>query len=167
MSKPVKRFLILGAVLTVVLATVAFLMQEPPIPYGFITKFPIDSRRNSSDGAMRVVVLKASVDSVIEAMRSELKAKVIMSGESQTNFNGIQTRSATLVTQDGALTVSDNLEVPAGPEENPLLRPGYCVVSYTRPKSYFDRAMEWIQNLFHKQNSKPVRLAPVREPIRI
>ncbi|HJP82709.1 MAG TPA: hypothetical protein VJ835_04315 [Fimbriimonadaceae bacterium] len=159
--------MILGTALAVVLATVGFLMQEPPIPYGFISKFPIDARKNSTDGKMRVVILKAPVDEVIAAMDAELKSKAIMSGEAQTNFNGIQTRSATLVTPDGALTVSNNLDVDAGPEQYPSLKPGYCTVSYTRPKSYFDRAMEWIQNLFHKQNPKPIRIAPVREPINI
>jgi hypothetical protein len=141
---------IVGIVTGALVLLTFFALREPPAPYEFLRKFKVVETRLEPDRIHRAAILEADFDDVWAEIEKEFKGRQVMVGETSNSYNGVSSRGKLLATQDrGVVRLSDNLnwefkELMSPPN----VQPGRCVVVYTRPPSWFDRATEWIRNLF-------------------
>lgn len=161
LEKPRKRkgLFVVAAFTLAILALGIYLTREPALPYGFLKKHPVVETRQSKDGKLRIVVLKADMKAVWNDIRAEFSQKQIFSSTQYSNLNGITAESFTLGTSEGQLRVSNDLSFgDKGFNQNilgPELREGYCVVAFTRPVTLFDRLLAWMNKFFGGTKEKP------------
>jgi len=143
---------IVGIVTGALVLLTVFALREPPAPYEFLRKFKVLETRLARDRIHRAAFLEADFDAVWAEIEKEFKGRQVMVGESAGTFNGVSSRGKLLATQDrGVVRLSDDLNWEFGNNRMmspPNVQPGRCVVVYTRPPTWFDRAAEWIRNLF-------------------
>lgn len=155
-----------------VLVAGAFLVwatREPPTPYAFLNKHPIAERRESKDGRLRIVVLKADIEEVWRDVRAEFSSQSVMSSTGYVNINGLAAEYKSLGTKDGLVKVSTDLSFANEGYRSlgsaPEVKPGYCAVAFTRPKTIVDKALEWIHGFFGGTKTTPQE-QPVPPPPR-
>lgn len=136
--------------------------REPPTPYGFLNKHPIAERRESKDGKLRIVVLKADIEDVWRDIQAEFAGKPVFSSIGYVSVNGLAAEYKSLGTDEGLIKISNDLSFANGGYDGhsltvstPEVKPGYCAVAFTRPKTLFDKAMEWMHGFFGGSKSKP------------
>ncbi len=159
--KPKRRT---GIWIAIILAAIVlgggfWVTREPATPFQFLDQFPLAERRNSADGNMRIVVLKGDINDVWNAVLTEFGGKRVIRSSGMTNFNGLVTEYKSLGTEEGVIKVSSDLSfanegfgtIITAPE----VKPGYCAVAFTRPKTVFDQALEWIRGVFGGKKAEP------------
>lgn len=126
--------------------------REPKTPYGFLNKYPISESKTSKDGKLRIVVLKGDITTIWNDIRTEFSGKRTFSSNGYMSINGIAAEYMSLGTEEGLIKVSNDLSFAnegfSTVMSSPELKTGYCAVAFTRPKTIFDRAMEWMRNFF-------------------
>ncbi len=165
---------ILIGVLALVGGGLLWATREPPTPYAFLNKHPIAERRESKDGKLRIVVLKADVEDVWRDIQTEFAGKPVFSSSGFVNVNGLAAEYKSLGTDEGLIKVSNDLGFANdGYNGNgfgmtvstPEVKPGYCAVAFTRPQTLFDKAIEWMRGFFGGSKAKPQE-QPVPPPPR-
>ena len=146
---------ILAASVFMVGGLLVWATREPPTPYAFLNKHPIAERRESKDNKLRIVVLKANVEDVWQDIRAEFKGRSVMSSSGYVNINGVGAEYKSIGTEDGMVKVSNDLGFADTGHQmvvtTPEVKPGYCAVAFTRPKTIIDRALEWMHGFFRKE----------------
>ncbi|MBC8063283.1 MAG: hypothetical protein H7Y17_00510 [Chlorobia bacterium] len=149
---------------TALMAAVLFgagiwITREPPLPFQFLDKYPLAEKRSSRDGRLRIVVLRGDINDIWSDIRREYSGKRTFSSNGLMNVNGNVTEYRSLGTEDGLIKVSNDLSFANdgfGHTLNPTeVKPGYCAVAFTRPKTIFDRALEWIRRQFARPAANP------------
>jgi len=150
---------IVGVVSVIAIVVGMISSVEAPTPFDFLNQFPVAERRVSKDGSLRIVVLKADMQSVWQEVRTHFSGKRTFSSSGLMNLNGQVTEYKSLGTDEGMIKVSNDLQFAddgfSAAFTTPSLKPGYCAVAFTRPKSILDKAMEWLQRLFNPPSKAP------------
>ena len=167
LKKPRVGLLIFCGVAVALAGLGLWAMREPPTPFAFLNQFPVAERRSSADGTLRIVVLHGDLNSVWNQIRAEFKGKRMFTSSGLTSVNGLITEYRSLGTDQGMIKVSNDLsfanEGYGGTFQEPDLKPGYCAVAYTRPKTVLDEAVEWVRRVFSPRT--PITPPPQSGPI--
>jgi len=160
-SKKAKWAIFGGAALLLV-ALLFVLTREPAPPFKFIAKYPLVESKETTDGR-RFVVLKGDMQDVARDAEAELGGDILVKGSSTSGFNDLITETRSFGTKKGSLSISSDISgatfdngqsfdsngfMSMNRMAPGVLKEGYCAVAYTRPKSLFDRAIDWVRGLF-------------------
>jgi hypothetical protein len=169
-EKPKSKRTLIWVALGLTVALVSggiFITREPTSPFPFLNKYQITERRSSEDGKLKILVLKADVSEVWQDVRNQFGGTRTYNLSGLTVSKGQVTEYRSITTGEGVIKVSNDLTFADdgfGMEINPQhVRPGYCAIAFTRPRTIFDRAMEWMRNTF-KGPPKPTSDPP---PVKI
>lgn len=133
--------------------------REPALPFPFLSRYEIVERRTSQDGKLKILVLKADVSTVWDDVVYQQKGRRSLGAGSLPNKGGFVTEYRSLTTKEGLIKISNDLsfanqgfgvEITA---QN--VKPGYCAVAFTRPKTLLDQAIEWMHEVLGKSKQKP------------
>jgi hypothetical protein len=157
--------------LAVVLIAGGILMtQEAASPYAFLNKYQVAEKRSSEDGKLRILVLKADVNAIWGDIQSEFRGRRVFASSGSLALNGSLTEYKSLGTDEGLIKVSNDLAFAndgfGTTLRDPEVKPGYCAVAFTRPKTIFDKAVDWIRNLFGTP-PPPKTQQPQLDPIHV
>lgn len=165
--KPRRRvgiYIVIG--LGILIAVVGVLItREPATPFAFLNKYPVVETRKSKDGKLRIVVFKGNLDTIWDEIRTEVSGQRTFTATSYMNINGVSAEYKSIGTGDALIKASDDLAFANDGFGTSIVFPekkdGYCAVAFTRPKTIFDKAMEWMRGFFNPPKAKE---APTEQP---
>lgn len=152
--------------LGILIAVVGVLItREPATPFAFLNKYPVAETRQSKDGKLRIVVFKGNIDTIWHEIQTEFSGQRTFTSTGYMNVNGISAEYKSIGTENGLIKASDDLGFANDGFGTYIVAPekkdGYCAVAFTRPKTIFDNAMEWMRGFFNPPKAKE---APTEQP---
>lgn len=145
--------------------------REPATPFAFLNKYPVVETRQSKDGKLRIVVFKGNLETIWQEIRNEFSGQRTFVSSGYMNVNGVSAEYKSIGTENGLIKASDDLAFANDGFGTYIVAPekkdGYCAVAFTRPKTIFDRAMEWMRGFFNPSKSKEEAASPPPETIRV
>jgi len=160
-----------GAIAIALLGLMLWATRSPLPAFAFFKKYRIIEWRDSGNPNVKIAVLDGSVDAVWKDIEAELGKLAQVRSSSISSVNGVTSKSYELQTPHGAVSVSNRVpatgasvtEAFSMDNESPL-PPGQCAVAYLRPKSLFEKALDWFRGLTgHRSGPSMQEELPVEE----
>lgn len=145
--------------------------REPATPFAFLNKYPVAETRQSKDGKLRIVVFKGNLETIWQEIRTEFSGQRTFVSSGYMNVNGVSAEYKSIGTENGLIKASDDLAFANDGFGTYIVAPekkdGYCAVAFTRPKTIFDRAMEWMRGFINPPKAKEAPSEAPPQTIRV